>query len=210
VPVNVPTGLPTFPAYNYVHLCCSRHRSGFWQSATTVQHTLVTPFRIAETIGAMPYRDRNQRLATSRAHHARHRPSPVVRPQHDGTLPPYGAVVTSDDGSQIQCHVCGHWFRQLPIHTTRMHGLNAAAYKEAYGLARSASLLSPQTAELQRRAALARDQAHKGVPFGPDNPPQKRTGITNRLSSKIRSSQAQKGAAQEEADQVRAVGDTEV
>jgi hypothetical protein len=152
----------------------------------------------------MPYRDRNQRLAASRAHHARYRPSPVPLPQPDSALPPYGELVTSDDGTQIQCHVCGRWFGQLPIHIARMHGLNAAAYKACYDLARSASLLSPHTAALQRQAAIARNQAHKGVPFGPDNPPQKRTGIENRLSSKIRSSRTQKGA-----DRELAVGDPE-
>ena len=158
----------------------------------------------------MPYRDRDQRLAASRAHHAQHRPSPVPVPQPDGALPPYGALISSDDGTQIQCHVCGRWFGQLPIHTTRMHGLNAAAYKEHYGLARTASLLSPQTAELQRQAAIARDQAHKGVPFGPANPPLKRTGIENRLSSKIRSSQAHKGADREDAERERVVGDSDL
>jgi hypothetical protein len=61
----------------------------------------------------MPYRDRNQRLAASRAHHARYRPSPVPLPQPDSALPPYGELVTSDDGTQIQCHVCGRWFGQL-------------------------------------------------------------------------------------------------
>ena len=157
----------------------------------------------------MPYRDRDKRLAASRAHHAQFRPSPVPLPQPDGALPPYGEIVTSDDGSQIQCHVCGGWFGQLHIHTIRMHGLNAADYKAHYGLARGASLLSPQTAELQRQAAIARDQARKGVPFGPENPPQKRTGIENRLSSKIRSSKAHKGADGEDAVRERAVGEPE-
>jgi hypothetical protein len=157
----------------------------------------------------MPYRNRNQRLAASRAHHAQYRPSPMPLPQPDGTLPSYGELVTSDDGTQIQCHACGRWFGQLPIHTTRMHGLNAAAYKACYGLARSASLLSPQTAALQRQAAIARDQGRKGIPFGPENPPQRRTGIENRLSSKIRSSQAHKGADREDAVRERAVGEPE-
>jgi len=155
----------------------------------------------------MPYRDRNQRLAASRAHHAQHRPSPVPLAQLDSSLPPYGALVTSDDGTQIQCHVCGRWFAQLPIHTSRMHGMNAAAYKEQYGLARTASLLSPHTAALQRQAAIARDQARHGVPFGPANMPRKRTGIENRLSSKIRSSQAQKGVDHEPIARERAIGD---
>ena len=150
----------------------------------------------------MPYRDRNQRLAAARAHHAQYRPSPVPLPQPDGALPPYSAIVSSDDSTQIQCHVCGRWFGRLSVHTASIHGLNAAAYKAQYGLARTASLISPHTAELQRQAAIARDQAHQGVPFGPENPPQKRTGIENRLSSKIRSSQAHKGAQRE-----RAVGD---
>jgi hypothetical protein len=157
----------------------------------------------------MPYRDRNQRLAAARAHHDQHRPSPVPLVQPDGALPPYGAIAISDDGAQIQCHVCGRWFGQLPIHITRMHGMNAATYKEHFGLARSTSLLSTRTAALQRQAAIARDQAHQGVPFGPANPPPKRTGIENRLSSKVRSSQAHKGAKREDPDRDRAVGDTE-
>jgi len=155
----------------------------------------------------MPYRDRAKRLATSRAHHAQYRPSPVPIPQADGGLPPYGELVMSDDGTQIQCHVCGRWFGQLHIHTNRMHGLSAAAYKAAYGLARSASLLSPQTAERQRQAAIARNQAQYGIPFGPDHPPPKRTGIPQRLASKIRSSQAHKRIEHDDAERERAIGD---
>jgi hypothetical protein len=132
---------------------------------------------------------------------------PISRPavsKHLRILERAGLVQHTAHGTQIQCHVCGRWFGQLHIHTTRMHGLNAADYKECYGLARSASLLSPQTAELQRQAAIARGQGHKGIPFGPDNPPVPRTGIANRLSSKIRSCQAHKDVEREDREQERA------
>jgi hypothetical protein len=84
----------------------------------------------------------------------------------------------------------------------RRGGLQAA-----YGLARSASLLSPETAERQRQAAIARNQAQYGIPFGPDHPPPKRTGIPQRLASRIRASEAHKRIERDDAERERAVGE---
>lgn len=136
----------------------------------------------------MPYRDRAQRLAYMRRYHERVRPAPTPRQQDDPELPPFGALLTDDDGSRVQCHVCGRWYRGLQTHI-RTHGLDAASYKERYGLARGLSLWSPQYQERQRQAALARGQGETGrrAIEGIVNPRQE--GIDCRLSSRIRASE---------------------
>jgi predicted transcriptional regulator len=103
----------------------------------------------------MPHKDRETRLTYLRAWKARHRPAPTPKPQSDASLPPRGAVSFSSDGTQVQCHVCGRWLGALNAHL-RTHGLDAAAYKELYELARTASLWPPALKAKQREAALAR------------------------------------------------------
>jgi predicted transcriptional regulator len=141
----------------------------------------------------MPHKDRDARLEYQARSHAEKRPSPAPQPQQAPELPPHGAILTSDDGTQIQCHACGRWLGSLTYHIGKTHGLSADDYKERFGLARGASLISPHAAELQRAAAIARGQGSKGVAFGPDNPAPKRTGIDNRLESRIEYSRAKKG-----------------
>lgn len=65
-------------------------------------------------------------------------------------LPPIGAVLFDDDGSRIQCHVCGAFMVRLPSHIRRLHGLNADQYKEQFGLARTTPLWSPQASAAMR------------------------------------------------------------
>lgn len=121
-------------------------------------------------------------------YHAQHRPPATPLPQRGGHLPPIGSMVYDDDGSRVQCHVCGEFFGSLVKHI-RIHGLDAARYKERYGLARGTSLLSLATAEKQRQAAIARDLSGTGIKFGQDGHlPPNRKGIDNRQQSRIRSS----------------------
>lgn len=123
--------------------------------------------------------------AYQEVYHAEHRPPPAVRLQPDPGLPPYGQIVTDD--TRIQCHVCGRWYGSLVTHI-RVHGLDAARYKERYDLPRTSSLLGPQAAERQRQAALARDQGAIGranIPAGVTRP----KGLDNRLGSRITSSE---------------------
>jgi len=144
----------------------------------------------------MPHKDRATRLAYARDYHETHRGRPAPEPQPGrGDLPPAGMLIDDDDGGRVQCHACGRFFGSLVTHV-RMHGLDADRYKEAYGLARTASLLSPATAAKQRAAALARDQAgvlrrlrdEGGIPTRPR--PQ---GLPNRLQSRVRTSAAKIG-----------------
>lgn len=134
----------------------------------------------------MPHKDRAARLAYNNDYHARTRDIPAPRPQPNAHLPPEGELVYADDGAKVQCHACGRWYGSLVTHV-RTHGFDAARYKERYGLARSASLLSPATADKQRAAALARDQGALGRAELAKLPPAPRAaGIAARLQSRVR------------------------
>ena len=60
-------------------------------------------------------------------------------PQHD--LPPAGEVVYDDMGRPI-CHICGRAFDKLLAHVKQRHGIDAATYKEIYGLDSGKGILS--------------------------------------------------------------------
>jgi predicted transcriptional regulator len=141
----------------------------------------------------MPHKTREARLKYAAEYHAVHRPSPSPVPQSRPGLPPLGTVRFSESGERVQCHVCGSWHRSLNGHV-RAHGLSVAEYKEAYGLARSLSLLPPSQQARQRAAALARGFGESGreVLRSLPRPPQP-AGPEVRLSSRIRSSEAKKG-----------------
>ncbi|CAA9298119.1 MAG: hypothetical protein AVDCRST_MAG89-261 [uncultured Gemmatimonadetes bacterium] len=141
----------------------------------------------------MPHKTREDRLRYAALHHAQHRPSPKPVPQRESTLPPLGMVRFSENGERVQCHACGAWLRSLNGHV-RMHGLSMAEYKEAYGLARSLSLLPPRQQERQRTIALARGFGESGRVILRDVPrPPRPVGQEVRLSSRIRSSTAKQG-----------------
>lgn len=55
----------------------------------------------------------------------------------------YGTVDEDADG--LLCHECGHRFAHLGLHAWRGHGMTAAIYREAHGLARSRGLVAAET-----------------------------------------------------------------
>lgn len=75
----------------------------------------------------------------------------------------------------------------------RIHGLDAATYKEAYGLKRTASLWPPALAEQQRAAALDRDQGSIGREHLPHDGSGRPSGIENRLQTQVEASRQRKG-----------------
>lgn len=101
--------------------------------------------------------------------------------QSDPTLPPIGAIIS--DGELIQCHVCGRWYGALVTHI-RAHNLNAASYKDRFGLARGTSLLGPLAAERRRHATIERNQFARMRPYV--TPHARPPGSPNRLESNIR------------------------
>jgi hypothetical protein len=62
---------------------------------------------------------------------------PVVDCAVDGTplYAPRGELPVEVDGSAVQCHLCGGWFRTLAsAHVLHAHGMTAADYKRLVGL----------------------------------------------------------------------------
>jgi len=126
----------------------------------------------------MPHKDRRKYLAYLAAYRGEHRPSPRAEPQADTDLPPRGRIVTSADGTRIQCHVCD--------------GLDAEAYKELYDLNRTASLWAPATQAKQRDLAIARDQGAHGKALAAHLTGRPK-GIAARLQSRVDESAGRKG-----------------
>jgi hypothetical protein len=64
-------------------------------------------------------------------------PPPVVDRAHDGTplYAPRGELPAEVDGSAVQCHLCGGWFRHIgSAHVLHAHGMTAAEYRQLVGL----------------------------------------------------------------------------
>jgi hypothetical protein len=86
-----------------------------------------------------------------RLEQSRHTPKPLSQ---GGGLPPLGVLIIDDDGSRIQCHVCGRFYRSLVPRHIAVHGLTDDAYRERFELSRRQSLSSPASQERRRQAAL--------------------------------------------------------
>lgn len=136
----------------------------------------------------MPYKRDADRRAYMRRYHERTRASPAPEPQRSGALPPAGQLIADDDGSRVQCHVCGRFFGWLPSHIVGTHHLRVDAYKARFGLARGLSLASPRHAERQRQARARIDPggqlARQHLPTTTGRP----AGTDHRLSTRIRES----------------------
>jgi hypothetical protein len=55
----------------------------------------------------------------------------------------YGAITTTNDGKQIQCHICGYYYANVGSHIKAAHKVNPRDYKIKYGLRINDGLLSP-------------------------------------------------------------------
>ena len=61
-----------------------------------------------------------------------------------------GVLAVEFDGSRIQCHACGGWFRFLASHVTQGHRLTADEYRAVFGLRTQTGLMSPTMKERRR------------------------------------------------------------
>jgi hypothetical protein len=61
-------------------------------------------------------------------------------------LPPLGRLLAEDDGSRVQCHLCGRWWALLGMHVSRGHGMTPDEYREQFGLNRTTGLVAPALA----------------------------------------------------------------
>ncbi|OIV39355.1 hypothetical protein BIV57_00470 [Mangrovactinospora gilvigrisea] len=77
----------------------------------------------------------------------------IGRPDGHGR---FGILDADQDGQQVLCHECGRWVRGLGAHAWMAHGISAADYRAAHGLARGQSLSAPATRATQSQLARAR------------------------------------------------------
>lgn len=75
-------------------------------------------------------------------------------PQRRAALPPIGEMIADDDGSRVQCHICGEFYASLARHSLRTHGVPGDTYRERFGLTRKHSLDSPATQAANRARAI--------------------------------------------------------
>lgn len=68
--------------------------------------------------------------------------------------PVYGELgVLVSQGDEVQCHACGHWYRNVGNHAWWTHGLTAAEYRAMFGLRAQTGLVGPWLREFQRQNA---------------------------------------------------------
>lgn len=65
-------------------------------------------------------------------------------------------LLDHDGDDRVMCHECGGWFRSLASHIWQAHGMSAADYRSAHGLARGTALVCRSMSAARSRQAAAR------------------------------------------------------
>lgn len=90
----------------------------------------------------------------------------------DGTayFAPPGELPFNEDSSQVQCHLCGRYWRALGAHLRYSHGWSVDRYRKAFDLNRSRPLQGLRTSRLQEQALRRRmavdERLLKGMALG--------------------------------------------
>jgi hypothetical protein len=53
-----------------------------------------------------------------------------------------GVIVEDLKSGKLQCHICGEWFEQMPLHLKAKHNVSCSDYKKKFGLLQSTALKS--------------------------------------------------------------------
>jgi ROS/MUCR transcriptional regulator protein len=81
-----------------------------------------------------------------------------------------GELPVSDDGSQVQCHLCGRWFRALGTHLRYIHEVTVEEYRVIAQLRPRRPLEAPATLEgraaRMRRMIATDERVQKGMAKG--------------------------------------------
>lgn len=68
----------------------------------------------------------------------------------------YGAVIVKEDGTGVQCHICGEVHSTLTVHVNKRHQISLSEYKEKFELSSETALVS----ERFRQAAIDRGREY--------------------------------------------------
>ena len=67
-----------------------------------------------------------------------------------------GTLAQTEDGSEVQCHICGNCYYNLGSHIFNAHGLKAKEYRDKFQLARMTPLCSDKASAEYKERALKR------------------------------------------------------
>jgi ROS/MUCR transcriptional regulator protein len=103
----------------------------------------------------------------------RDRRSPHMAHQPAGLHAPVGDLPVSEDGTQIQCHLCGRWLRSIgSSHLHKIHEITAEEYRVIAGLRPCRPLEAPEQSAIKAarmRQMIATDtRVQKGMARGAD------------------------------------------
>lgn len=70
-------------------------------------------------------------------------------------------VATYLSGDEIQCLECGRYFKALPVHIERTHGISAREYKLAHGIPIGLGLVGERTSALRSAHSAAFAEQHR-------------------------------------------------
>jgi hypothetical protein len=65
-----------------------------------------------------------------------------------------GATMVTQDGTKMQCHICGELYESVGRHAYFAHKINAKAYKKKFGLRMTTSLTSEKERERKKMAGI--------------------------------------------------------
>ena len=65
-----------------------------------------------------------------------------------------GALRMTQDGTLMECHVCGQLYKDVGRHVNNAHNITATQYREKFQLARTTALVSEAEREERKRRAM--------------------------------------------------------
>lgn len=66
----------------------------------------------------------------------------------------HGCLLSTQDGTKVQCAICGGLYSELSKHLTAKHKMTSREYKEKFGLAYQTSLISEDIREKRKQVTL--------------------------------------------------------
>jgi hypothetical protein len=78
-----------------------------------------------------------------------------LKPVTNGYYGYQGTLAQTEDGSKVQCHICGELCYNLGVHVFNAHGIKAAQYREMFELNKRTPLCSDKASQDYKNRAVA-------------------------------------------------------
>jgi len=126
-----------------------------------------------------------------------------------------GALRMTQDGTLMECHVCGQLYKDVGRHVNNAHNITATQYREKFQLARTTALVSEAEREARKRrtvnffASLTYDQKQKHREKSNKNLREflKKRGAPNKFKISLETKNKRGSCPDQIADQIRKCSD---